>query len=72
MEQSTHIKLGELFDEDELGQIAELLKHNKDADLKAYLNEPIRRLRLVGKGIEADYLYYVLQYEKTKFLTRNN
>jgi hypothetical protein len=72
MKKHTHIKLDELFDNTELGHIAEMLEYNKDNDLKAYLNEPIRRLRLVGKGIEADYLYYVLQYEKTIYLTRNN
>lgn len=72
MEQPTHVKLGELFNEKELGQIAEMLKLNKDANLKAYLNKPKRRLRLIGKGIEANYLYYVLQHEKTQFLIRNN
>jgi hypothetical protein len=72
MEKQTHVKLGELFNEKELGQIAEMLKLNKDADLKAYLNEPKLRLRLVGKGIESDYLYYVLQNEKIQFLKRNN
>lgn len=72
MEEKIYIKLGELFNEDELGHIALLLKHNKNKDLKIYLNEPKRRLRLIGKGIEANYLYYVLQDEKTQFLIRNN
>ncbi len=68
----THVKLGDLFDESELLKISEMLKLNNDKELKIYLNEPMRRLRLIGKGIEANYLYYVLQNEKTQFLTRNN
>ncbi len=68
----THISLGELLDVTELGHIAELLKYSKNADLKAYLNEPHRRLRLIGKGIESDYLFYVLQHEKNRYQSKNN
>jgi hypothetical protein len=68
----THIFLGELLDTSELGQVADLLQYNKNAELKAYLNEPNRRLRLIGKGIEADYLYYQLLHEKNRFLAKNN
>jgi hypothetical protein len=67
----TH-SLDELLDVVELGHIAELLLYNKNADLKAYLNEPHRRLRLIAKGIESDELFDKLLIEKNMYLAKNN
>jgi len=68
----TQINLSELLDTSELGQVANLLQYNKNAELYVYLNEPNRRLRLLGKGIGADDLYFQLLYEKHLYLAKNN
>lgn len=58
--------LGDILNKKELLDIQSFFKKNEMVGLKSYLNEPERKKRLEEKGILADYLYYVLQYQFSK------
>lgn len=60
--------LTELFSPPELSHIKMLLTTNNEVGLREYLNVAERKQTLEQKGVLADYLYYVIIYNKNNIL----
>ena len=60
--------LTELLSPPELSHIKMLLTTNNEVGLREYLNVAERKETLEQKGVLADYLYYVIIYNKNNIL----
>lgn len=60
--------LTELLSPPELSHIKVLLQTNNEIGLREYLNVAERKETLEKKGVLADYLYYVITYNKNNIL----
>lgn len=57
----TSVRLGDLFNKEEIKIFGKLLKKGEWNELKVFLNSEPTKTNLYNKGVIADYLYYMLQ-----------
>lgn len=55
------IMIGDILTKTELSQVNSFFKKKDLKGVRAYLNEPERKKRLMDNGVVADYLYYNLE-----------
>lgn len=60
MSDTKEIKLGDLFNDEQLNKINLMVNNNKMMELRTWLNTPDIKLQLDNLGAFPDYIYYCI------------